>query len=235
MKLAIFDFDGTLFPKDTLPFLLKQWKLNKYSKVKLLNIYLPLIPLYLKYKLGLKSNLSREQMKLIAFQKFHEIFKGMNEREIIQYMATCSAAIIELLNIEMISEIQKTQEAGFHTVILSGSYSLLLNKVAEYLHVDTVIGTEMHFDDSGLIDISKQLNIACGTAKLERLQDHFKHEKIDWAASCAYADSYSDIHVLQSVGQPIAVNPDSQLKSIAMQKNWRIISSSIGDGARYRT
>jgi hypothetical protein len=26
MKLAIFDFDGTLSPQDTLPFLLKQWK-----------------------------------------------------------------------------------------------------------------------------------------------------------------------------------------------------------------
>ncbi|KUO69774.1 MAG: hypothetical protein APF77_21850 [Clostridia bacterium BRH_c25] len=228
MKLAIFDFDGTLFPKDTLPFLLKQWKVNKYSKVKLLNIYLPLIPLYLKYKLGLKSNLSIEQMKLIAFQKFHGILKGMTEREIIQYMTTCSEAIIKLLNSEIVSEIQNARNAGFHTVILSGSYSLILNKVAEYLHMDTVIGTEIHFDDMGLIDISKQLNVACGTTKIERLQDHFKFEAIDWPGSCAYADSYSDIHVLQSVGQPIAVNPDFQLKSIAIQKNWRIISSKHG-------
>lgn len=224
MKLAIFDFDGTLFPKDTLPFLLKQWKVNKYSKVKFLNIYLPLIPLYIKYKMGLKSKLSTEQMKLIAFQKFHGIFKGMTEREITEYMTTCSDAIIKLLNSEIVSEIEKVHKACFHTVILSGSYSLILNKVTEHLHMDTAIGTEIHFDDSGLIDISKQLNIACGIAKVERLQEHFKHEEIDWSGSCAYADSYSDIQVLQSVGEPIAVNPDSQLKAIAIQKNWRIIS-----------
>lgn len=225
MKLAIFDFDGTLFPKDTLPFLLKQWNTNKYSKVKLLNIYLPLIPLYIKYKLGLKSNLSTEQMKLIAFQKFHEIFKGMTEREIIQYLATCSDAIIQLLNNEMVSEIKKARKAGFHTVLLSGSYSLLLNKIAEYLQMDTVIGTEIHFDNLGLIDLSKKLNVACGTSKIERLQNHFKHEAIDWEGSCAYADSYSDIQLLESVGHPIVVNPDSKLKSIAIQNNWRMISS----------
>ena len=31
MKLAIFDFDGTISPQDTLPFLLKQWKKFGYS------------------------------------------------------------------------------------------------------------------------------------------------------------------------------------------------------------
>ncbi len=224
MKLAVFDFDGTLFPKDTLPFLLKQWHVNKYSRLRLLNIYLPLIPLYLKYKLGLKSSISREQMKLIAFEKFHMIFKGMRDEQIIQYLKKCSDAIIQLLNSEIVYEVQKASKAGYHTVILSGSYSFLLNNIAEYLQIHTVIGTEIHFDDKGLIDLSKQLNVASGSSKMKSLQEFFRHENIDWEGSCAYADSYSDIHLLKSVGQPIAVNPDSQLKAIAVQKNWRIIS-----------
>lgn len=224
MKLAVFDFDGTLFPKDTLPFLLKQWHVKKYSKVRLLNTYLPLIPLYLKYKLGLNSNLSREQMKLIAFEKFHGIFKGMRDEQIIQYLKDCSDAIIQLLNRDIVYEVQKARSEGFHTVILSGSYSFLLNNIAEYLQIHTVIGTEMHFDDKGLIDLSKQLNVPIGSGKMKSLQEHFRHEKIDWEGSCAYADSYSDIHILKSVGHPIVVNPDSQLKSIAVQKDWRIIS-----------
>lgn len=36
MKLAIFDFDGTLVPKDALPFVLAQWKKQNYSKIKYL-------------------------------------------------------------------------------------------------------------------------------------------------------------------------------------------------------
>jgi len=48
MKLAIFDFDGTLFPVETLPFLLSQWKKLKYSKTRYYKTYIFLMPLYLK-------------------------------------------------------------------------------------------------------------------------------------------------------------------------------------------
>ncbi len=35
MKLAIYDFDGTLFDEETLPFIAKYYGKNKYSKIKL--------------------------------------------------------------------------------------------------------------------------------------------------------------------------------------------------------
>ncbi|WP_105616268.1 HAD family hydrolase [Vallitalea okinawensis] len=225
MKLAIFDFDGTLFPKDTLPFLLSQWKANNYSSVKLLRVNLPLIPLYITYKLGLKSKLTREQMKLRAFQGFHEILKGMSEKEIKHYLTSSAEAIIKELNSEIVTEVHRVHQSGYHTVLLSGSYSLLLDKIAEYLEIDTVIGTEIRFDSQGIIDLSKDLNVASGQSKVHRLQDYFKNHSIEWEGSCAYADSYSDIHLLQTVGQPIVVNPDNELRSIATQTNWRIISS----------
>jgi phosphoserine phosphatase len=46
VKLAIFDFDGTLFLEDTLPFLLKQWAKFGYSKLKLGIVYASLARLY---------------------------------------------------------------------------------------------------------------------------------------------------------------------------------------------
>lgn len=52
MKLAIFDFDGTLFPHETLPFLLKQWKIQKYSRARLYCVYMVIGGMYIWYKLG---------------------------------------------------------------------------------------------------------------------------------------------------------------------------------------
>ena len=42
LKLAIFDFDGTLVPKDSLPFVLDQWKEQKYLKTKYYRTYFSL-------------------------------------------------------------------------------------------------------------------------------------------------------------------------------------------------
>lgn len=221
MKLAIFDFDGTLFPKDTLPFLLEQWKKLNYSKTKYIKTYLSLIYLYIKYKLGIESKLTREQMKLIAVERFNKIFADMKEQELKEYFYKCSKELQGMLNKSVVSEVKDARLNGYHTVLLSGSYDYLLNYIGEYLEFDTVIGTKMNFNKD-LYDSSKELEIISGELKLKKIEEKF--ESIDWKGSRAYADSYSDIHILKSVGQPIAVNPDNKLKTIATEMNWRIIS-----------
>lgn len=223
MKLAVFDFDGTLFPKDTLPFLLSQWYHQNYSKTKLINVYLPLIPLYLKYKSGLNSTLTKEQMRIKALQGFNGIFTGMTEEEISSYFDKTCQSIKELLNQAVVDEIKTAKASGFHTVILSGSYRLLLEIIGEYLEVDTIIGTEMYFS-SGVFDHNKELDLVSGSSKVDKLCNHFSNYSIDWKESYAYADSYSDLGLLELVGNPIAVNPDQRLKSIALEKNWRQIA-----------
>ena len=42
--------------------------------------------------------------------------------------------------------------------------------------------------------------------------------------SCfAYGDHHSDAQVLQTVGHPRAVNPDSILRKEAMQRGWKVL------------
>ncbi|MFZ7133169.1 MAG: HAD family hydrolase [Eubacteriales bacterium] len=221
MKLAIFDFDGTLFPKETLPFLLMQWKKLHYSKSKYIKTYVSLITLYIKYKLGIESKFSREQMKLMAVGKFNKIFEDLTEQEIKEYFDKSAKALEGLLNKSVVSEVEAAREDGYHTVLLSGSYEYLLNNIGDYLKFDTVIGTKVYFNKN-LYDSSKEPEIYSGESKLKKIYKEFK--SIDWEASRAYADSYSDIYLLQSVGQPVAVNPDTKLKTIAIELDWRIIS-----------
>lgn len=223
MKLAIFDFDGTLFSKDTLPFLLSKWKILKCSRFTYYRIYLSIILLFLKYKLEKITGLSREQMKVQAVRKFNRIFAGRTEQELIGYFLICSQEITGLLNQTVVNEVKKARAEGFHTVLLSGTYTYLLKNIGEYLAFDTVIGSEMGFK-KGLFDPNEELKIVIGDRKLEKIREYFPKESVDWEGSKAYADGYSDIDLLQAVGNPVAVNPDTKLKPIALEKNWRILT-----------
>jgi HAD superfamily phosphoserine phosphatase-like hydrolase len=224
MKLAIFDFDGTLFPVETLPFLLSQWKKLKYSKTRYYKTYIFLMPLYLKYKTGINSDISREQMKNLAVEKFNNIFIGMKEDKIRNYFFKSSKEAIELLDNTLIQEVYNARSDGFHTVLLSGAYELFLDNIGKYLGIDTIISSKIYFKN-GLFDSDKKIELIRGISKLEKVIDYFKADKIDWENSQAYADSFSDVYILQSVGQAVAVNPDEKLYSMAQKLNWKIILS----------
>lgn len=223
MKLAIFDFDGTLFPKDTLPFLLTEWKQLKCSRFKIYKTYLAFIPLFFQYKLGVFTKLSREQMKIQAVRKFNTIFDGMTEQDLNEFFLSCTEKIAGLLNKTVVHEVKRARNEGFHTVLLSGTYNNLLQNIGKHLGIDTAIGSEMNFSN-GFFDSNKEPEIVIGELKLKKIYEYFSEEQVDWGASRAYADGYSDLDLLQAVGQPIAVNPDAELKVVAIDKKWKIIS-----------
>ncbi len=223
MKLAIFDFDGTLFPKDTLPFLLSQYKDLGCSRLTCYKIYLTMIPLFIRYKLEIVTKLSREQMKLIAVKKFNYIFKGKTEEELITFFERSTSKVKGLLNKRVVKEVERARTEGFHTVLLSGTYDYLLANLGKHLGFDTVIGTKMHFTN-GTFDPNIDPEIVIGDLKLKKVYDMFKGQEVNWQESRAYADGYSDIDLLEAVGQPVAVHPEAKLKEIAIQRNWQIIS-----------
>ena len=45
----------------------------------------------------------------------------------------------------------------------------------------------------------------------------------DLARSFAYSDSVTDVHMLEIVGHPHAVNPDKELRRIAREREWPVL------------
>lgn len=223
MKLAIFDFDGTLVPKDTLPLLLAQWKKNKYSRTKYYKAYFSMILLYIQYKTGISLKLSRNEMKLLAVKKFNRLFEGMSEEEVRRFFLVCSEELYDLFNQKVVAEIKEVQAAGYHTVLLSGAYHLLLEHVGKELGFDTVIGTQLSFADNRF-DSQKEVEVINGSIKYKKVHEYFHERQVDWQSSRAYADSMTDLELLEAVGQPVAVNPETQLRKIAEERKWKIIT-----------
>ena len=222
MRLAIFDFDGTLFPEDTLPFIMKQWKRQKYPMGRWILISVSVAGLYLRYKIGLMHEAAREEIAVKSMHRFTRIFSGMSEAQISAFLERCAEQIIPDLDAVVVKEVRKAKEEGAHTVLLSGCYESLLAVIGRHLNVDTVIGTKLRYKD-GLIDLEDPLNVVCGPKKVEEIQRVFGDENMDWNASTAYADSSSDIELLKRVGQPVVVNPDPFLKDTASKMNWPIL------------
>lgn len=220
MKLAIFDFDGTLLMKDTLPTLGREWLRQNKSLFTYIKIYAAIIPFLIFYKLKI---MSRETMKKAAMDRFDKLFTNMGKEDIEDFFQKAYPYVRQHFNPQVIEEIKKAKLEGYHLVLLSGAYANLLNLVAQEFAVDTVIAVEITYKNN-IFDHEREVPFIDGQSKLALLKQRFANEEIDWQSSCSYGDSYSDLAVMAIVGQPVAVNPDKGLYSYVQENNWRVIN-----------
>ena len=218
-KLAIFDFDGTLFTKDTLPYIGKVWKAQTANTFRYYLIYLQIAPALILYKFNV---IPRKTMKIWAVNIFHKIFINMNEDQLQKLFYGVYLLIKPSFNSQIVKEIKAAQNQGYHTVLLSGCYTGLLKIIAYYLKIDTVLGMDLPIKN-GKFDSTVPIPFIDGDAKQKLLDKTFGKENIDWQISRSYADSFNDLPVLIPVGQPIVVNPEPQLLKFARENHWRIL------------
>ena len=69
-----------------------------------------------------------------------------------------------------------------------------------------------------------ELDIAPPTGETRALvlQAYADAEGLSLEQSVAYADSASDLPLLEAVGYPVAVNPESKLATIARKRGWHV-------------
>jgi len=221
MRLAIFDFDGTLIEKDSLPCLGREWIRQGRSFPRYLSVWAAVLPVYLFYKSGLSS---REAMKEKAFRNFNRFYTGLSRREIQDFFRRAYPFLKAQFNPEVLEELDVARQQGCHCVLLSGSYLELLEIIAQDLGMETVLGAQLAYRDD-VFDPQGQIQFIDGRSKLELLQNAFADKPVDWQASRAYGDSYADICILENIGQKVAVNPDRELLAHARRNGWRILSS----------
>ena len=230
MKIAIFDFDGTLFPVETIPFLIKQYPKLGYSRVKQIKMLFGLIPELLSYKLS--KNPDKEKFRHRAVYLFLSMFEGMTEDEVHEFFLKNVETVKTLLDPEVLSEVKKCHDKGYHTVLLSGCFNMMLNPLAKDYDFDEVIGTALIFsqykDQQPRMQSKLPIVIISGEQKVTAARSINKGSEVDWQSSVAYADSYYDEPILRLVGHKVAVNPDQRLTAIAKENDWRILLTTKG-------
>lgn len=117
--------------------------------------------------------------------------------------------------------IQHHREAGRRVLIISATPEGVVVPLGRYLGVDEVIATRPKVDADGRYTGELDFH-AYGPYKAEAIRSLAAREGIDLAASFAYSDSYTDRPMLETVGHPVAVNPDRQLLRLARQRGWEV-------------
>jgi HAD superfamily hydrolase (TIGR01490 family) len=116
--------------------------------------------------------------------------------------------------------IDRHHAAGDVCVVLSASPQELVEAVGAGLGADRSIGTRAEVVDGRL---TGRLDgpFCHGSGKLERLRDELG--EVDLGGAVAYADSGSDLPLLDACGHPVAVNPDRRLRDAAAAGGWPVL------------
>lgn len=110
---------------------------------------------------------------------------------------------------------------GRDIIIISSSGTEVVEPIGERLGVDLAVGTQLEVIDgrySGEI-----LFYAYGEGKAQAMRDLAAERGYDLATSYAYTDSITDLPMLEAVGNPTAVNPDSELRRLATERGWPVL------------
>jgi HAD superfamily hydrolase (TIGR01490 family) len=122
---------------------------------------------------------------------------------------------------EAVSLIEDHHLAGRDVIIVSASGTEMVDPIGELLGVDAVIATRMAVADgryTGAIDF-----YAYAENKATAMRELAEERGYDLSRSFAYSDSVTDVHMLEAVGHPHAVNPDKELRRIAREREWPVL------------
>jgi len=100
----------------------------------------------------------------------------------------------------------------------------LLEQIGRQLGVSETVGTPLVVRN-GRYNGASQPPVCQGRHKVTRLEAHLGGgEQGFWSQSYAYADSYTDLPLLERVGHPVAVYPDDKLAAHARIYGWEVIN-----------
>jgi HAD superfamily hydrolase (TIGR01490 family) len=110
---------------------------------------------------------------------------------------------------------------GRRIYIVSSSPEEVVRPLAAHFGVSGVIATRAEVDETGRY--TGELDFYCfGEQKAEAVRELAERVGIDLDRSYAYTDSITDLPLLEAVGNPIAVNPDRELRRAAEERDWPV-------------
>jgi len=211
VKLAIFDFDGTLFLDQTVHFILEKFTELGYPKHRQTRVKRALLFLFFQYKVLKKYD--RESFRAIASKKVLKLFEGFSKDEVTEFFEALKIEVMPLIDQEVLMALRQKRQEGFETVLLSGCYDVMLAPLKEALGVDRIISTKFTLGE--LVTVS-------GREKVKALWENYNPDEIDLEASYAYGDSIYDEFVLDLVGHPVMVNPEEDGRVFAGEKGYEV-------------
>ena len=121
--------------------------------------------------------------------------------------------------------IAERRRAGRRVALATSSVDIIVEPLARHLGVDDVLATALEFTDG--ICTGRVAGKPMFRADKKEGVLAFIAEAGEIPANCGfYSDSIYDLPLLESVGHPVAVNPDFRLRRLALARGWPVIDLS---------
>lgn len=148
--------------------------------------------------------------------------RGWDQAHVAQIVReTLDEVVSPIIFAEALELFAEHHAAGREVVIVSSAPAEVVEPLAEYLGADRAIATRADLDEEGRY--TGQLAFyAYGPYKSEAVRELAARDDVDLANSYAYSDSVTDLPMLETVGHPVAVNPDRELARVARERGWEI-------------
>ena len=125
--------------------------------------------------------------------------------------------------------VREHRALGHRTVLITGA----LNFAVEGLRplFDEIVAAELTVRADGTYSGELKQVPPTGETRAQVLADYCRAEGLKLEEAVAYADSTSDLPMLECVGFPVAVNPETRLAAIARKRGWLVEDWSKAAGA----
>ena len=119
--------------------------------------------------------------------------------------------------------IEKHRTAGDTLVVITATNRFVTTPIVKAFGIDNLLATEPEMNSHGYT--GKVAGVPCfREGKVTRLKSWLAEHNLNLQGSWFYSDSHNDLPLLREVAHPVAVDPDEQLKAVAVEKNWPVIS-----------
>ncbi len=151
--------------------------------------------------------------------------KGMRRDDLIALNAEVLPKLLAKIRPEARRLLDLHRHAGRNTYIVSAAPVEIVESLAHSLGMTAGIGTRSLIVD-GVYNGELAGPFCYGAGKVTAMEEIARWDGLDLAQSYAYSDSASDLPMLQAVGHPVAVNPDSKLARHARAHGWPMVNFS---------
>jgi len=222
IKLAIFDFDGTLTSGHLWLGIAKHHSQKRVKRRSLALYIFSHMPYWIAVKLRLYSE---EKNRSRWGEGLSVLFKGFKTDEAQKaFEWVTDHYFMPLMRPDVMKVLQGHKDNDHKVMLLSGMFTDFLQIVGQRIGADYVVGTRLEIAQN--IYTGRIIQPLCfGENKARLLKEFIQQNQlnVDFSGSAAYADSFYDLPVFKLVGHPVATYADTELGKLANQEGWERI------------
>jgi HAD superfamily hydrolase (TIGR01490 family) len=150
------------------------------------------------------------------------VLRGFTPAELRALVADAMEPILRpLVYAEPLQLVEEHRTRGERVYIVSATLQEIVDAIARDLGFDGALGTQCEIVDGAYT--GRAVRALHAENKAACVRDLAAAQDFDLSRCTAYSDSHTDLPFLETVGHPVAVNPDRALRRIAAARGWPVL------------